>query len=138
MPEPPVRMAEAARLLEAARPRVTGLEWQILANAMIRWWLARIYVELGRTREAERYYKSLWQFPRAVYELGKLYEEVGEFAKARETYELVLQAWQDADPQLDPRVEEVRAAIKRLTSVIRECPGRPSLRDFTPESARSP
>jgi hypothetical protein len=75
---------------------------------------------MGRTRDAARYFASLYPDPIASYELGQIYEELGEFTKARESYELFVVALQEADPELQPRVQEARAAIQRLSSVMRE------------------
>jgi len=111
---------EAASLLEATRPRATGHGPERPINLTIRWWLARLYMEAGRWREAERYLASFRVDPLAAFELGKVYEELEEYAKARESYQYFLTAWAEADPELQPKVEEARAAVGRLTSVIRE------------------
>jgi serine/threonine-protein kinase len=93
------------------------------------WWeLGQIYQELGRFRDAERIYLN-YNFPPenpvsihplAQRELGKVYEALGEYDKAREAYEYFVEYWADADPELQPMVEEAREAVARLTPLQRE------------------
>ena len=45
------------------------------------------------------------------FESAKIYEELGEFEKARESYEYALVAWRDADPELRPRIEAAREGL---------------------------
>jgi tetratricopeptide (TPR) repeat protein len=87
---------------------------------MIRFWLAHLMEQLGHPQEAARYYRSLRPEPWASYNLGRIYEELGEFADARREYEAFVAAWKDADPELQPKVAEARAAVQRLTSAIKE------------------
>jgi tetratricopeptide (TPR) repeat protein len=49
--------------------------------------------------------------------LGELYEQRGDAAKALEHFERFVELWKDADPDLQPRVEEVRRRITRLRNV---------------------
>jgi tetratricopeptide (TPR) repeat protein len=46
--------------------------------------------------------------------LGELYEAKGEKSKALSHYLTFVELWKNADPELQPRVTEVRAAIKRV------------------------
>jgi hypothetical protein len=46
--------------------------------------------------------------------LGELYEAKGNAPKALENYEAFVSLWKDADPELQPRVRDVRARIERL------------------------
>ncbi len=92
------------------------------------WVLGQIYQELGRFRDAERVYRNYkWpgDFPVSIRplqerELGKVYEALGEYDKAREAYEYFVVYWRDADPELQSMVEEAREAIARLTPLQRE------------------
>ena len=43
----------------------------------------------------------------------------GEFEKARESYEYRLLSLQDADPELQPQIEEARRAMARLPKPLR-------------------
>jgi tetratricopeptide (TPR) repeat protein/TolB-like protein len=114
------RREEAVRTLETAERQATGHGPRSGVNDMLRIWLGRLMLEMGRTRDAERYFASLHPAPPASYQLGKIYEELGDFAKARAAYELFALGWKDADPELQPRVAEARAAIQRLSSAIKE------------------
>ena len=46
--------------------------------------------------------------------LGQAYEELGETDKARTAYASFVDMWGDADPELQPMVEEARSALRRL------------------------
>jgi len=46
--------------------------------------------------------------------LGELYEGKGEFDKALTHYQAFVELWKDADPELQPRVRDVRGRIERL------------------------
>jgi tetratricopeptide (TPR) repeat protein len=90
-------------------------------------WLGRLYQEQGRLRDAERVYRSYVALdetlsidPLSQRQLGKIYEQLGEYDKARESYEYFVHYWQDADPELQPMVEKARQAIVRLEGLRRE------------------
>ncbi len=81
------------------------------------WWPGQLYQELGRFRDAERVYRTYWKIsshPLVHRELGGVYEALEEYDKAREAYEYFVEYWNDADPELQPMVEEARQAITRL------------------------
>ncbi len=46
--------------------------------------------------------------------LGELYEERGENQKAVEYYNEFVELWKEADPELQPQVEDVRGRMARL------------------------
>jgi tetratricopeptide (TPR) repeat protein len=48
--------------------------------------------------------------------LGELYEAKGNVGKALEHYAAFVELWKDADPELQPRVRDVRGRIERLQS----------------------
>jgi tetratricopeptide (TPR) repeat protein len=109
------RRGDAARawpMLESAQKRVAGG----IQNAWIRWWLAGLASELGRPEDAIRYLESIAEAfgTTALYPLAHAYEEVGRRDDARRTYELLLSAWSEADPELAPRVAEVRQRLAGL------------------------
>ncbi|MCK5439765.1 MAG: tetratricopeptide repeat protein [Gemmatimonadetes bacterium] len=87
---------------------------------LVRWWLGQLYVELNRFRDAEWVYRSYSYLnalsiePLAQNQLGKIYEALGEYDKARESYEYFVEYWRDADPELQPIVEEARRALALL------------------------
>jgi tetratricopeptide (TPR) repeat protein len=103
-------------------PNQRGADW------LSWWWLGHLYQELGRFREAERVYQTFRYppdgpisiDPLAHRELGKVYEALGEYDKAREAYEYFLEYWRDADSEVQPMVEEARQAIIRLKGLQRE------------------
>jgi DNA-binding SARP family transcriptional activator len=56
---------------------------------------------------------SYWR-ARNYRRLGELYEARGDSANAVESYNEFVELWKDADPELQPQVEDVRARIARL------------------------
>ncbi|MBK8003593.1 MAG: protein kinase [Gemmatimonadetes bacterium] len=54
--------------------------------------------------------------PIAAYQLGRTAEAVGRRDLAMEGYSQFLRLWNKADPAVQPRVEEARAALARLTA----------------------
>ena len=103
-------------LTRGGRPRDGLEEWAL--NGWIRWWLGQLLVELDRPREALAYFQTdvheAFQYSLDHYESARIHQELGEFDEARESYEHVLVAWRDADPELQPRIQEARRALARL------------------------
>ena len=89
------------------------------SNVRLRWWLGNLLLEVGRPRDAERYFKSIAADPLAALRLARVHENLGEFEKARSSYEFALLSLQDADPELQPRIMEARQALARLPKPIR-------------------
>lgn len=54
--------------------------------------------------------------PAYLRRLGELYEQKGNRAKAVEYYSRFVELWKNADPELQPRVAEIRARVARLRS----------------------
>ena len=50
--------------------------------------------------------------------LGELYEAKGDLLRALEKYEAFVDLWKDADPELQPRVRDVRARVERIRQKI--------------------
>jgi hypothetical protein len=75
----------------------------------------------GRDAEAARFLTDKnWWFPRAWHvvwalERGRVNERLGNEEEAVEAYALVVDTWRHADPELQPVVEEARAALARLS-----------------------
>ena len=46
--------------------------------------------------------------------LGEMYEAKGNFDKALTHYQAFVELWKDADPELQPRVRDVRARVERI------------------------
>jgi hypothetical protein len=55
--------------------------------------------------------------PGSYKRLGELYEAKGNTAKAVENYEKFTELWKNAEPEMQPKVKEVRDKIARLTPV---------------------
>jgi hypothetical protein len=53
-------------------------------------------------------------WPLASFYLGKAYEAMNEHEKAREAYTFFAESWREADPELQPMVEEAIHASLRL------------------------
>jgi tetratricopeptide (TPR) repeat protein len=96
-------------------------EWAL--NGWLRWWLGQLLVELDRPREALAYFQTdideTFQHSLDHYESARIHHELGEFDEARESYEHVLVAWRDADPELRPRIEAAREGLARLPKPLR-------------------
>lgn len=84
---------------------------------MVRQWLGELLMVLDRPREALRYYQSIWD-PSGEYESARIYESLWEYEKARQSYEYALLAWQDADLELQPRIQEARRALARMPKPV--------------------
>ncbi len=55
--------------------------------------------------------EGLWRLERA-----RITEQVGRRAEAVREYSYVLDSWRNADEELQPYVQEARAALQRLSS----------------------
>ncbi len=55
-----------------------------------------------------------WTLAQSSIRLGELYESRGDKAKALEYYGKFVDLWKNADPELQPRVREIRARIAKL------------------------
>jgi class 3 adenylate cyclase/TolB-like protein len=108
------RRAEALTALERAQKEILGVGVAEEANAVVRWWIGELLVEMDRPREAERWFRSFWYDPLARYQLGKIHESLGDEEQARRDYAYFAEAWKDADPELRLRVEEANRASTRL------------------------
>jgi tetratricopeptide (TPR) repeat protein len=73
---------------------------------------------------AERYFDTpVMARPTTIFDapiakrLGEMYEERGDRARAAAYYQKFLQTWKDADPVLQPLVNEVRRKLARLRDI---------------------
>jgi tetratricopeptide (TPR) repeat protein len=76
-----------------------------------------LYRELGELERAEGWYR-VWPWPSSTvaYErLGGLYEEMDRPEDAAAAYRRFIAAWEDADEELQPRVEAARERVRELT-----------------------
>lgn len=107
------RPQKATRLLSQA-----GL-WHLRRPTGI--WMGDIQRELGDREAAEGWYLGSWHLPLSHQRLGRLYAEMGETEKAAAAYRRFIEAWEDAEEPLQPRVEDAR---RRLTALTGEKSGR--------------
>jgi DNA-binding SARP family transcriptional activator/TolB-like protein len=120
--------AKALEVLSVAQREATGWEAngyhsREVLNALFRRWLGLLLEELGRPKDALPYFESFQWYevdPLAARDRARLYEKVGELDRAQEAYTFFIDNWQDADPELQPKLEEARAALRQLTSLRRE------------------
>ncbi len=112
------RKAEALRIFETALSGDRG--WMAL------WPVGELSLELGKLDQAERAYRALWQqdFTAARLQLARILERAGRPAEARVAYRFVADAWRNADPELQPQLEEARQAVLRLSPAGDSAPPR--------------
>ena len=81
------------------------------------WFVGQLALELGKLDEAEQAFRALWNQrdgAPARMQLARILERRGRSAEALEAYRYVAYAWRNADPELQPVVEEARRAVVRL------------------------
>lgn len=78
-------------------------------------WRGDLYRELGELERAEGRYLAAWMHPVAHERMGRLYEQMDEPEKAAAAYRRFVVAWEEADPELQGRVEAARERIAALT-----------------------
>jgi tetratricopeptide (TPR) repeat protein len=116
-----VRVAEAHRLWRQGRKEEALREFEHalpLSNGwFILWNVGQLALELGQLDRAERAFRALWKHDGtpAYLQLARILERTGRPAEAREAYQFVADAWRQADPELQPLVEEARQAVARLS-----------------------
>lgn len=74
-----------------------------------------LYREIGEPRQAEGWYLAAWRHPVVHERLGQLFEEMDEPEKAKAAYERFVEAWKNADPGLQDRVEKARKRLEALS-----------------------
>ncbi len=71
------------------------------------------YIQAPKWGRLSRSLDGTW-LASTLRRLGALYEEQGDAGKASEYYTRFVTLWKDADPDLQPRVAEVRRRLERL------------------------
>jgi len=121
-----IRMLEAYALWTRGEPEQAAEmleDLPLLArfhSADVRWWLGNLYMELDRPADAAGQFRTLqgvydtpnWTL--AYYRLGEAYEQLGETEKARAQYAYFVDAWRNADPELQPWVDRARARLESI------------------------
>lgn len=74
-------------------------------------WFGQMLLELSRPDDAIPYLAAQRGDPIAYLYLGKAYEASGRDDEARAAYQYFLAWWADADPELQPLVDEARRAL---------------------------
>ena len=79
-----------------------------------------VYEHYLKTPDPLRWELDGWELARILRRLGELYEAKGDRQKAIEYYQRFVAEWKDADPELQPRVREIRQRLARLTDPERK------------------
>jgi tetratricopeptide (TPR) repeat protein len=94
---------------------------EMYSHAFARYLRARALQAAGRGTEAEGWYEGLTASPYelafrgpATFYRAEIREEAGDRDGAVRLYREFLDLWKDADPELQPMVEEARASLRRL------------------------
>jgi TolB-like protein len=83
--------------------------------AYVQWFVGDMYEQLGDDRTAYDYFLSAARWsPLAALRAARLADRLGDTEEARRLYRGVLVAWEDADPQFQPWLEEARGWLERL------------------------
>jgi len=83
---------------------------------------AQIFAARGREREAlallETFIPPVFLVEEVLFKLeaARVHERMGQRDQAIAKYRFVAAAWRDADPELQPFVDEARAALRRLSA----------------------
>jgi tetratricopeptide (TPR) repeat protein len=115
------RYDDAVREFHAAD---RGLAFRFERQALVG--LAHAFDLAGKPDSAMHYYQQYLDYPDPFIDidalflagthkrLGELYEARGDSAKAESNYAKFVELWKDADPELQPKVREVRARLAQL------------------------
>ncbi len=98
-----------------------GSGWNTFLTAPLRLQMASALAQRPATRQEGRlllqygFANDVGVQPMAQYALGRAAESAGDRAGAAEAYGNFLKLWDKPDPSLQPRITEVREALKRVT-----------------------
>jgi len=124
------RLEDALALLEQASMEGAGSDFMYtMASSFVmqnheRFLRAELLRQLGREQEALGWYSSfqLGRFRTVIYRgpthlrRGEIHEQMGDPEKALEHYGHFVALWSDADPEMQPLVDDVRGRIARLAA----------------------
>ena len=117
---------ELARSKSAHAADVLELAYRIFQDPSTLEPLAHALRQLGRTEDAVRMYRELEATPHlgseaqeewvlAHYQLGRIFQQTGDLAKAKESYERFLEIWKEGDPDL-PVIVDAKARLSDVRS----------------------
>ncbi len=87
------------------------------ATRRVRTVLGYVLMDLERWEEAVPYLRAWWRSTNhhMHFHLARTYEGMEDYGKAAKEYALFIEAWGEADPELQPWVEDARQALARLS-----------------------
>jgi tetratricopeptide (TPR) repeat protein len=95
---PPCELSTLARAFDMAGESDSALAyWEAYATSPVRW-----------------SFMDATELPTSYRRVGELYEAEGDAERALEYYNRFVELWQDADPELQPIVQDVRRRMARL------------------------
>ena len=132
------RDTSAARRVAERFPSADSIRTANAPVALVRWiGRARVYESLGDARAALAAYAVLeprqlspmgqadpsWPlFARSLLWRGRLQEQLGDRAGARESYRRLVALWAEADPVLQPQRDSAQVALRRLGVDVASAP----------------
>lgn len=109
--------------LEAILPRIPRIHTD-QPQAVLRYLTGKLLIDRGELEQARRYFESFGQIDHfgtlAGFQLGRIAERQGRHPEAAEHYRRFLAWYRDADPELQPLVEEARQGIAQADLASRE------------------
>jgi tetratricopeptide (TPR) repeat protein len=130
------QFSQALSLLEQRHPDVwyppemdlvdnerVELEYPFLNQAYERWMRAELLNQLGRSSEALDWYAALGIYPgeEMAYlvpsrlRMGEIYQQLADTAQAVEQYARVVKLWSNSEPELRPRLNQIRSRLAQLS-----------------------
>jgi class 3 adenylate cyclase/tetratricopeptide (TPR) repeat protein len=86
----------------------------------IHFWIGQILLDQGRPADAIPHFRTFRNNPLADLYIARAYEMMEEYDQARDAYGSIVEHWKDADPELEPLVEQGRQGLIRTGGVRRE------------------
>ncbi len=109
------RRGDLDRALELFRSAALDAPWD-----QIQLWIGQILIDQGRPEEAIPYLRARRYNPLGDLYVGRAYEMMEEYERANKFYGSIVEHWSDADPALQPLVEEGRQGLIRTGGLQRE------------------
>ncbi|MCK5438995.1 MAG: tetratricopeptide repeat protein, partial [Gemmatimonadetes bacterium] len=86
----------------------------------IHFWIGQILMDQGRPADAIPHFRA-WRYnPLVDLYVARAYEMMEEYDQAYDAYGSIVEHWKDADPELEPLVEEGRQGLIRTGGLRRE------------------